>query len=113
MEKWHSLGNATILGTINDLVILFNGNLELKASAKINGFVLVVGGTLTQEPGAVIADSQYCRWAVTKEIPVPVTKCLQGTSGNRKKENICQCGNTRRKCGRMRNIIIPMKSTGN
>jgi len=49
-------GNATILGTVNDSVILFNGNLELKASAKINGFVLVIGGTITQEPGAVITD---------------------------------------------------------
>jgi hypothetical protein len=39
-------GDATILGTVNDSVIVLNGNVDLKASAKINGFVLVIGGNV-------------------------------------------------------------------
>lgn len=49
-------GDATILGTVNDSVIVFNGTVDLKASAKINGFVLVVGGNIQQEHGSVIKD---------------------------------------------------------
>lgn len=49
-------GDATILGTVKDSVIVFNGNLDLKASAKINGFVVVVGGHVQQEQGAFIKD---------------------------------------------------------
>ncbi len=49
-------GDATILGTVKDSVIVFNGNLDLKASAKINGFVVVVGGQILQEHGAFIKD---------------------------------------------------------
>lgn len=48
--------DTTIWGTVNDSVIVFNGNLQLKASAKVNGFVLVVGGQIQQEEGAFIAD---------------------------------------------------------
>ncbi|MCZ8515080.1 hypothetical protein O9H85_22185 [Paenibacillus filicis] len=47
-------GDATIWGTVNDAVIVVNGNVNLKASAKINGFVVVIGGNVRQEPGAVI-----------------------------------------------------------
>ncbi|SDO32413.1 hypothetical protein SAMN04487897_1128 [Paenibacillus sp. yr247] len=48
--------DTTIWGTVNDSVIIFNGNLNLKASAKVNGFVLVVGGKIQQEQGALISD---------------------------------------------------------
>ncbi|MDQ0497062.1 hypothetical protein [Paenibacillus brasilensis] len=49
-------GDATILGTVKNSVIVFNGDLDLKASAKINGFVVVVGGQVLQEPGSFIRD---------------------------------------------------------
>lgn len=49
-------GDATIWGTVNDSVIVLNGNVDLKESAKINGFVLVIGGNVQQEQGAVIKD---------------------------------------------------------
>ncbi|WP_410511259.1 hypothetical protein PaeBR_14255 [Paenibacillus sp. BR2-3] len=39
-------GDATIWGTVNNSVIVVNGNVVLKASAKINSFVLVIGGGL-------------------------------------------------------------------
>jgi hypothetical protein len=48
--------DTTIWGTVNDSVIVFNGDLNLKASAKVNGFVLVVGGKIQQEQGAFISD---------------------------------------------------------
>jgi hypothetical protein len=49
-------GDATIMGTVNDSVVVINGNVDLKASAKINGFVLVLGGNVQQEQGAVVMD---------------------------------------------------------
>lgn len=49
-------GDATILGTVNHSVIVFNGNLDLKTSAKINGFIFVLGGNIQQEHGAVVTD---------------------------------------------------------
>lgn len=49
-------GDATIWGTVNDSVIVLNGNAVIKESAKINGFVLVIGGNVQQEHGAVITD---------------------------------------------------------
>lgn len=48
--------DTTIWGTVNDSVIVFNGDLNLKASSKVNGFVLVVGGKIQQEQGAFISD---------------------------------------------------------
>ncbi|MCY9691476.1 hypothetical protein [Paenibacillus alginolyticus] len=48
--------DATIWGTVKDSVIVFNGNVNLKASAKIKGFVLVIGGNIQQEQGAVVTD---------------------------------------------------------
>lgn len=49
-------GDTTIMGTVNDSVVVINGNVDLKASAKINGFVLVIGGNVQQEQGAVVTD---------------------------------------------------------
>jgi hypothetical protein len=47
-------GDVTIHGTVNDSVIVLNGNLDLKATAKINGLIVVIGGSVQQEHGAVI-----------------------------------------------------------
>jgi hypothetical protein len=49
-------GDATISGTVEDSVIVFNGDVHLEASAVVNGFVLVVGGNVQQENGASVAD---------------------------------------------------------
>lgn len=50
-------GSATIYGSVRDSVIVFNGNLDIKPSAYINGLVLVVGGKIHQEPGARLNDN--------------------------------------------------------
>lgn len=47
-------GDANVSGTINDALIVFNGDVDLKATAKITGMVLVVGGKLHQEHGATV-----------------------------------------------------------
>ncbi|UJF35653.1 hypothetical protein [Paenibacillus hexagrammi] len=49
-------GDATILGTVTDGVIVFNGDVNLKSSAKVNGFVFVIGGNVRAEQGAVVTD---------------------------------------------------------
>lgn len=50
-------GNATIYGSVRDAVIVINGDLEIKQSARIMGLVLVVGGKINQESGAQITDN--------------------------------------------------------
>lgn len=49
-------GDVTIQGNVKDSVVVLNGDVSIKASAKINGSVIVIGGKLQQEQGAVIAD---------------------------------------------------------
>ncbi|MDD9268518.1 hypothetical protein ACFPES_15880 [Paenibacillus sp. GCM10023248] len=49
-------GDATILGNVSDAVIVINGGVELKSSARVDGFVLVIGGNVRQEKGAVVKD---------------------------------------------------------
>jgi len=49
-------GDATIAGIVSDAVIVFNGDVDLTSTAKVNGIVLVIGGKLRQEQGAVISD---------------------------------------------------------
>lgn len=50
-------GNATVYGSVRDSVIVLNGNLNLKSSARIMGLVLVVGGEINQEAGAQLTDN--------------------------------------------------------
>ncbi|WP_027416185.1 hypothetical protein [Aneurinibacillus terranovensis] len=50
-------GDATVGGTVRDVVIVFNGNLDIKKSAHIHGFVFVMGGKINQEPGAILNDN--------------------------------------------------------
>jgi hypothetical protein len=49
-------GDATVSGNVENYVIVFNGNAIIKSTAHIKGMVLVIGGTITQNPGAVIED---------------------------------------------------------
>lgn len=49
--------DATIYGSVKDAVIILNGNLEMKESARIMGVVVVIGGNIRQEPGAQITDN--------------------------------------------------------
>ncbi|MGD8189594.1 hypothetical protein ACQCN2_06265 [Brevibacillus ginsengisoli] len=50
-------GNATVAGTVRDSVIVMNGNLDIQDSAHIMGLVLVIGGNITQAPGAQVTDN--------------------------------------------------------
>ncbi|SEB46094.1 hypothetical protein [Paenibacillus sp. GP183] len=49
-------GDADILGTVNSSIIIINGNAHIHSSAHIDGFVLIIGGTLEQDTGAVITN---------------------------------------------------------
>jgi hypothetical protein len=49
--------DATIYGSVKDAVIILNGNLEIKESARIMGVVVVIGGNIRQDPGAQITDN--------------------------------------------------------
>jgi hypothetical protein len=50
-------GDVTVYGTVRDAVVIFNGNLTVKKSARIQGIVLVIGGSIHQEPGAQVTDN--------------------------------------------------------
>lgn len=50
-------GDATIYGSVRDAVIVLNGDLNIKSSARINGLVLVIGGEIIQEPGPKLTDN--------------------------------------------------------
>jgi hypothetical protein len=49
-------GNATVSGNVENNVIVVNGDAIIKSTAHIKGMVLVIGGAITQAPGAVIED---------------------------------------------------------
>ncbi|WP_132746261.1 hypothetical protein [Scopulibacillus darangshiensis] len=51
--------NAVINGTVRDAVIVINGDLSIKSTAKIKGLVLVIGGKIDQQKGASINDEVY------------------------------------------------------
>jgi hypothetical protein len=50
-------GDATIYGTVREAIVIFNGDLTVKKSAKIEGIILVIGGSIHQEPGAHVTDN--------------------------------------------------------
>ncbi|HEX6922275.1 MAG TPA: hypothetical protein VF149_00500 [Bacillales bacterium] len=49
--------NAVIKGTVQNAVIVINGDLDIKESAEIHGLVLVVGGNVEQAPGAKVTEN--------------------------------------------------------
>jgi hypothetical protein len=49
-------GDATVSGNVENYVIVVNGDAIIKSTAHIKGMVLVIGGTISQAPGAVIED---------------------------------------------------------
>jgi hypothetical protein len=49
-------GDATVSGNVENNVIVVNGDAIIKSTAHIKGMVLVIGGTITQAPGAIIED---------------------------------------------------------
>lgn len=50
-------GSSTIYGSVRDAVIVLNGDLDIKQTARITGVVIVVGGKINQEPGAQLTDN--------------------------------------------------------
>lgn len=46
--------DAVIKGTVNEGVIVIDGNLDIQSSAHVHGLVLVVGGNIQQQPGAKV-----------------------------------------------------------
>jgi hypothetical protein len=54
-------GPATIRGVVLGQVVVINGDVELASSARINGNLTVVGGTLDRSQGAVVGDIRAWR----------------------------------------------------
>ncbi|MBY9079309.1 hypothetical protein KIH86_22845 [Paenibacillus sp. HN-1] len=52
-------GDADIRGHVQGIVVVVNGNAVLADTAVVDGMVLVLGGQVTQSPGAVIGDDVY------------------------------------------------------
>ncbi|MDF9408891.1 MAG: hypothetical protein A4E52_01546 [Pelotomaculum sp. PtaB.Bin013] len=46
--------DGIISGFVTDDVVVINGNLNLTSTARVNGAVFLLGGELTQEPGAQV-----------------------------------------------------------
>ncbi len=51
-------GNVTIAGRVHEVVVI-GGNLHLQKSARVRDFILVIGGSVTQEPGTITTDSLF------------------------------------------------------
>ncbi|MBW5449225.1 hypothetical protein GE107_24670 [Cohnella sp. CFH 77786] len=49
-------GDADILGHATGAVVVVNGNLHLAASARVDGTIVVIGGRITQDEGALTGD---------------------------------------------------------
>jgi hypothetical protein len=50
-------GDVEIRGTVRDAVLVLNGNLTIKKTARIKGGVFVFGGVIKQETGASVSDN--------------------------------------------------------
>lgn len=48
--------DAEISGSVRTAVIVINGNLDIKRTANVRGFILVAGGQIKQEPGAHVTE---------------------------------------------------------
>lgn len=51
--------DGIISGLVTDDVVVINGNLNLARTARVNGTVFLVGGKLTQEPGAQVGKGVF------------------------------------------------------
>lgn len=49
-------GNATVAGTVNNSVVVVNGDVHIRPSAHIKGVIVVIGGRLEQDEGADVAN---------------------------------------------------------
>lgn len=52
-------GDADIFGHAAGAVVIVNGNLHLAATARVDGAIVVIGGRITQDQGAVTGDNIY------------------------------------------------------
>ncbi|WP_156130442.1 hypothetical protein [Paenibacillus durus] len=52
-------GDADVFGQVNGVVVVINGSLRLGSTANVKGVVIVVGGQVNQDPGAVLGDDVY------------------------------------------------------
>ncbi|WP_379160875.1 hypothetical protein [Paenibacillus sp. sgz5001063] len=52
-------GNAEIFGQVTGVAVVVNGDLHLGNTADIKGLVVVIGGRVKQDPGAVLGDDIY------------------------------------------------------
>ncbi len=49
--------NIDIKGKVDTAAIVVNGNMNISKTARINGIVLVINGTVTQEPGSYVREN--------------------------------------------------------
>ncbi|PWW04735.1 hypothetical protein DFQ01_10616 [Paenibacillus cellulosilyticus] len=52
-------GDAEIQGHVTGIIVVVNGNLHLTNTARVEGMIVVVGGTVDQESGAFLGDDLY------------------------------------------------------
>ncbi|MBM7569023.1 hypothetical protein [Paenibacillus sacheonensis] len=52
-------GDADILGQVQGIVVVINGNLHLGSTARVTGVIVVIGGKVDQDPGAALGDDIY------------------------------------------------------
>jgi hypothetical protein len=52
-------GDADVLGQVTGAVVVINGSLHLGSTANVKGVVVVIGGQVKQDPGAVLNDDVY------------------------------------------------------
>ncbi|TWH46276.1 hypothetical protein [Sporomusa sp. KB1] len=52
-------GNANIAGYVGDEVVVINGNVFLSSTANIKGHVIVLGGKISAEDGAVVREGYF------------------------------------------------------
>lgn len=52
-------GNAEVSGQVNGVLVVVNGDLHLGSTAEIKGLVVMIGGIVKQDPGAVLGDDLY------------------------------------------------------
>ncbi|XJZ28798.1 hypothetical protein ACF5W4_08430 [Bacillota bacterium Lsc_1132] len=49
--------NIDIKGKVDTAAIVINGNMKISKTARINGIVLVINGTVSQEPGSYVREN--------------------------------------------------------
>lgn len=52
-------GDANIQGHVKGIVVVVNGHLQLAGTAQVEGLIVVIGGEVKQESGAVLGDDLY------------------------------------------------------